>query len=111
MVCDLTDVEVHCITGEGIESAAERMRVVQKLQVLEAGMLELKRQKKHNPSTLAIQKVARLQEASADSEGRSETAASGYTEGIGIFAGRRFGVEFLSSSEGWEERQEEFEQL
>jgi hypothetical protein len=55
MVCDLTDVEVHCITGEGIESAAERMRVVQKLQVLEAGMLELKRQKKHNPSTLAIQ--------------------------------------------------------
>ncbi|KAE8440607.1 hypothetical protein EG329_007036 [Mollisiaceae sp. DMI_Dod_QoI] len=74
VVCDLTNEEVHRIAGESNESAAERVRVVQKLQVLEAGMVELTRLKKHNPSTLAIQKVARLQEASADSEGGSETA-------------------------------------
>lgn len=55
VVCDLTDVDVHRIAGESNESAAERVRVMQKLQVLEAGMVELKRLKKHNPSTLAIQ--------------------------------------------------------
>lgn len=55
VVCDLTDEEVHRIAGESNESAAERVRVLQKLQVLETGMVELTRHKKHNPSALAFQ--------------------------------------------------------
>lgn len=54
-VCDLTDSQVQRIAGESKESIAERSRATQKLQVLEIGMIELKRLRKHNPSMLETQ--------------------------------------------------------
>jgi hypothetical protein len=48
VVCDLTDVEVQRIAGESNESAAERLSATDKLRVLESGIAELKRLKRHN---------------------------------------------------------------
>ncbi len=55
IVCDLTDEEVQRIAAESKESGAERVRLTEKLRVLESGLTELKRLKKHNPSILETQ--------------------------------------------------------
>ncbi|KAK2628715.1 hypothetical protein QTJ16_001818 [Diplocarpon rosae] len=68
MILDLTDEDIQRIAGESIESVAERARAMHKLKVLEAGMAELKRFKKHNPPIMATRKVAKLQETPARSE-------------------------------------------
>ncbi|KAI6080250.1 P-loop containing nucleoside triphosphate hydrolase protein [Hypoxylon rubiginosum] len=52
-IYDLTDAEVRRIAGESHESTVERARTTDKLRILESGMAELKRLKKHNPSMLA----------------------------------------------------------
>ncbi|KAI2622504.1 P-loop containing nucleoside triphosphate hydrolase protein [Hypoxylon sp. NC1633] len=56
VIYDLTDIEVQRIAGESQESVAERERATKKLRVLENGMAELKRLKKHDSSMLVIQK-------------------------------------------------------
>ena len=49
VICNFTDTELQRIAGESSESAAERVRATEKLEVLESGMTELKRLKKYNP--------------------------------------------------------------
>lgn len=55
IVYDLTDAEIQRIAGENHESAAERMLTMEKLRVLEGGVSDLKRLKKHNHTMLETQ--------------------------------------------------------
>ncbi|KAF2034799.1 hypothetical protein EK21DRAFT_55853 [Setomelanomma holmii] len=55
IVYDLTDAEIQRIAGENHESAAKRMRTMEKLRVLEGGVNDLKRLRKDNHSILETQ--------------------------------------------------------
>ncbi|PBP22809.1 hypothetical protein BUE80_DR006361 [Diplocarpon rosae] len=75
VILDLTDEDVQRIAGESIESVAERARTVHKLQVLETGMAELKRLKRHDPSIPKI-RVAKLQKTPGRPEPSPESDPS-----------------------------------
>jgi hypothetical protein len=60
VVYDLTDAEIQRIAGENHESAAKRMRMTAKLRVLERGIAELERLKKHSRSMTETQVCAPL---------------------------------------------------
>jgi hypothetical protein len=55
IICDLTDEQIQRIAGESSELATDRKSAMEKLKVLESGMVELKRMKTYKPFTLAIQ--------------------------------------------------------
>lgn len=50
IVYDLKDEAIQRLAGGSQESALERARTMDKLQVLESGMSELKRLKRHEPA-------------------------------------------------------------
>ncbi|KAK8859764.1 dynamin family protein [Apiospora arundinis] len=52
IVCDLEDETVKRLAGESQENALERSRTMDKLQVLESGMTELKRLRRHEPAMI-----------------------------------------------------------
>ncbi|KAK7995043.1 hypothetical protein PG990_013816 [Apiospora arundinis] len=52
IVCDLADETVQRLAGESQENALERSRTMDKLRVLESGMTELKRLRRHEPAMI-----------------------------------------------------------
>jgi hypothetical protein len=55
IVYDLTVAEIQRIAGENHESAAKRIRTMEKLRVLEGSVSDLKRLKKHDRTMLETQ--------------------------------------------------------